>query len=227
MAQSLAERVLSLPVSIPWYSNMARAALAFCAVGRGDAAAAQEQYAVLKAVPGIKLHYVSTDRVLGLLSNATGLLDQAATHFEDALTFCRRTGYRPELALVCCDYAECLLSRNNLGDREVASTLLDESLALSTEMDMRPLMRRAHHLQERAGPPATRSSAYPGGLTQREVEVLQLVATGRSNSEIGQELVLSVRTVERHITNLYAKINARGRADATAYALSHGLTRHL
>ena len=61
------------------------------------------------------------------------------------------------------------------------------------------------------------------GLTSREVEVLRLVAQGQSNKEIAAELVLSVRTVERHITNLYGKIDARGKADATAYAFKHGL----
>lgn len=55
------------------------------------------------------------------------------------------------------------------------------------------------------------------------MEVLRLVANGQSNKEIAAELVLSVRTVERHITNLYAKIDARGKADATAYAFKHGL----
>ena len=57
------------------------------------------------------------------------------------------------------------------------------------------------------------------GLTAREAEVLRLVARGQSNKEIAAELVLSVRTVERHITNLYGKIDARGKADATAYAI--------
>jgi DNA-binding NarL/FixJ family response regulator len=50
------------------------------------------------------------------------------------------------------------------------------------------------------------------------------VASGRSNREIAEELVLSLRTVKRHVTNLYAKIGARGKADATAYAFRHGLT---
>jgi len=67
-------------------------------------------------------------------------------------------------------------------------------------------------------------SAIAHVLTARELEVLRLVASGRSNREIAEELVLSVRTVERHINNLYAKIGARGKADATAYAFRHGLT---
>ena len=63
-----------------------------------------------------------------------------------------------------------------------------------------------------------------GSLTRREVEVLRLIAAGRSNRAIGGELALSVRTVERHITNLYGKIDAANRADATAYAFRRGLT---
>jgi DNA-binding NarL/FixJ family response regulator len=65
--------------------------------------------------------------------------------------------------------------------------------------------------------------AYAGGLTERELEVLRLVSRGQSNAEIADELTLSVRTVERHIANLYVKIDARNRADATAHALRHGL----
>jgi DNA-binding CsgD family transcriptional regulator len=69
-----------------------------------------------------------------------------------------------------------------------------------------------------AGDGATRAR-----LTQREAEVLRLVVAGKSNSEIATQLVLSVRTVERHISNVYVKIGAHGRADAVAYAFHHGL----
>ena len=62
-------------------------------------------------------------------------------------------------------------------------------------------------------------SGFAAGLTAREVEVLALLARGRSNKEIGEHLVLSSRTVERHVANVYAKIGAQGRADATAFAL--------
>jgi DNA-binding CsgD family transcriptional regulator len=70
---------------------------------------------------------------------------------------------------------------------------------------------------------ARKTSAAPAGLSPREAEILRLVAAGRTNREIADALYLSVRTVERHVTNLYAKIGARGRADATAFALRHGL----
>ena len=72
----------------------------------------------------------------------SGNLDQATGHFEDALTFCRKAGYRPELAWTCCDYADTLLQRNDAGDRGKATALLDESLSISSGLGMRPLMER-------------------------------------------------------------------------------------
>ena len=71
-----------------------------------------------------------------------GDLDDAGAHFEDALAFCRRASYRPELAWTCCDYADMLLERNDGDDRQKAVTLLDESLAISSDLGMRPLMER-------------------------------------------------------------------------------------
>ena len=72
--------------------------------------------------------------------------------------------------------------------------------------------------------PFPEKPAYPNHLTSREAEVLRLIAAGRTNAEISRELVLSLRTVARHITNIYGKIGARGKADATAYAIRHHLT---
>ena len=71
-----------------------------------------------------------------------GNIGQAASHFEDALAFCRKAGLRPELAWTCCDYAVVLVERNNEGDRAKARSLLDESLAISSDLGMRPLMER-------------------------------------------------------------------------------------
>jgi len=65
--------------------------------------------------------------------------------------------------------------------------------------------------------------AFPGNLSQREVEVLRLLAAGGSNHEIARALFLSPRTVQRHVANVYLKIGAHNRAEATAYALRHRL----
>jgi DNA-binding CsgD family transcriptional regulator/pimeloyl-ACP methyl ester carboxylesterase len=63
----------------------------------------------------------------------------------------------------------------------------------------------------------------PNGLSRRELEVLRLLAAGESNRQIARRLNLSPHTIERHVANLYRKIGARGRADATAYAMRNGL----
>ena len=67
------------------------------------------------------------------------------------------------------------------------------------------------------------ASPHVAGLTSREAEVLRLVAQGQSNKEIAAELVLSVRTVERHLANAYAKAGLHSRAEAAAFAFRHGL----
>jgi pimeloyl-ACP methyl ester carboxylesterase/DNA-binding CsgD family transcriptional regulator len=74
-----------------------------------------------------------------------------------------------------------------------------------------------------AGAAGGRAGLASNGLSHRELEVLRLVAAGESNAQIARRLGLSTHTVERHVANLYRKISARGRADATAYALRHGL----
>ncbi len=110
---------------------------------RRDVKAATQLYSALQTALGILVnHTINGDRLLGLLAQTMGNLDQATGHFEDALAFCRKAGYRPELAWTCYDYADTLLQRNEPGDREKATALLDESLAISTELGMRPLMER-------------------------------------------------------------------------------------
>ena len=60
-------------------------------------------------------------------------------------------------------------------------------------------------------------------LTKRELQVLRLLAAGSTNKEIASALGVALSTLERHVANLYTKIDARGRADAIAYALRHGV----
>jgi DNA-binding NarL/FixJ family response regulator len=64
----------------------------------------------------------------------------------------------------------------------------------------------------------------PDGLTRREVEVLRLIAAGRSNREIASELYLTEATVKTHVNRIFAKTHSRDRAQAVAYAHRHGLT---
>ena len=82
--------------------------------------------------------YLVCDTALGILAMALGDLAQAVVHFEDTLLSCNKMGNRPELAWICCDYADTLLQRNEPGERERAMSLLDESLAISSELACGP-----------------------------------------------------------------------------------------
>jgi tetratricopeptide (TPR) repeat protein len=143
IAQRAGEAVLSDSTAAPVITHAIRISLALMAVNRQDAKTAADLYEFLEPghrgmpVQGI----MCFERLLGLLAHTIGDLDQAAAHFEDALSFCR-AGYRVELAWTCCDYADTLLQRNGEGDRAKAMSLLDESLAISSELGMRPLMER-------------------------------------------------------------------------------------
>lgn len=66
-------------------------------------------------------------------------------------------------------------------------------------------------------------SDLPAGLTEREAEVLRLVAEGLTNNEIASQLFLSPKTVSRHLSNIFTKIGVSSRASATAYAAAHNL----
>jgi DNA-binding NarL/FixJ family response regulator len=90
---------------------------------------------------------------------------------------------------------------------------LREAGDLLSQLGMTRWAERAATLLEQA------TAAPPAGLTSREVEILNLLAGGRTNREIAAELVLSVHTIERHLANAHRKIGARNRADATAFAL--------
>ena len=108
-----------------------------------------------------------------------------------------------------------------LGDSETVASAIDEFLGEGKEGRPQQLRQADSPPSEGNGSGPTRG--YTHGLTEREVEVLRRLADGKTNDEIAEELFVSVRTVERHVANIYAKIGSRGRANATAYALTHNV----
>ncbi|HEU4511864.1 MAG TPA: response regulator transcription factor [Nocardioidaceae bacterium] len=104
-----------------------------------------------------------------------------------------------------------------LGDDEGADLELDAAHTVFSHLGATP------DLEEVEGLSRTRRWESPGGLTNREVEVVALIAAGRSNRQIASALGISERTVARHVSNIFTRLDVSSRAAATAYALKHGL----
>jgi DNA-binding NarL/FixJ family response regulator len=150
-------------------------------------------------------------------------MDDAAGHFQSALDFCRAGSFRPTAAWTAYGYAETLLRRNGPGDRELAQSLLRECTAIAEDLGMKPLHQRALALLQRAEAPPARGARYPAGLTRREAEVLRLVAAGKTDREIADELVIAISTVGHHVSNILGKTGSANRTEAAAFAVRHGL----
>ena len=112
--------------------------------------------------------------------------------------------------------AQVLLGRalRQLGDEDSATSELARARRAFQDLGARPAEQVAAAL---LGP------VRPGGLTEREVEVLRLVASGRSNPEIAAALVLSDKTVARHLSNIFTKLDVSSRTAAAAYAFENRL----
>lgn len=112
--------------------------------------------------------------------------------------------------------ARVLVARalRELGDEDSATGELAVAGRAFAEVGAAPAAQEVDKLLGRA---------RPGGLTEREIEVLSLVAEGKSNYEIARVLVLSQKTVERHLSNIFSKLDVSSRTAAAAYAHDHGL----
>lgn len=199
----------------------ASAGLGLVAVQQQDESAAVEYYAALKTNRGCLVPEIGVDHVLALLAVCLGRLDDALDHFEMGMSWIPSDNIWH--SWVSLDYAGALLQRNGPGNREKAESLLEEALDLAAKHEVMPLVDRLSRVLEDLKQVSSESPPYPDGLTQREVEVLALVAAGKSNRGIAEDLFISHNTVIRHVSNIYAKANVANRAEATAYALRNGL----
>jgi DNA-binding NarL/FixJ family response regulator len=122
---------------------------------------------------------------------------------------------RTELARAC----------RALGDEESAQLELDAAREVFERLGAAADLAAVSALSAASGATTakgkSRGSAH--GLTPRELEVLRLVASGKTNKAIAKELFLSEKTVDRHVSNIFAKVNVTSRVAATAYAYENGL----
>jgi DNA-binding CsgD family transcriptional regulator len=107
---------------------------------------------------------------------------------------------------------------------EACRTAGDESAAVASFEAARELFDELGiRVESYAPPPTPERAGLPAGLTEREAEVLRLVAAGHTNKEIAAALFLSDKTVARHLSNIFTKINVSTRAAATAFAFERGV----
>jgi len=142
-------------------------------------------------------------------STWTALLWGAAENFPESLNV-----YIPQPLLERARAA----ARTHLGEAAFARALADgrimtpaQALAAYKALPMQPALQ------------AKRPPVYPAGLTAREVEVLRLVAAGMTDAQVAERLVISVRTVNKHLTSVYNKLGVSSRAAATRFAVERRL----
>ena len=104
-----------------------------------------------------------------------------------------------------------------LGDDDTAALELEAARGVFAQLGAAPDLARVDSLRRRA------PSVDDHGLTERELQVLSLVASGDTNKAIASELVLSERTVDRHVSNIFTKLDVSSRAAAPADAYKHQL----
>jgi ATP/maltotriose-dependent transcriptional regulator MalT len=231
-AVDLAERYLrSLPDQdglqrVAGLELLTRARITRAQLDQASAAAA-ELRAIAAAVATEPLR-ASASVAEGLVAAAVGDCETARRRLEDAVDSFERSGAPFEAAQARLELGHVLhaAGRSAAAEREARVALKSfQQLGAAREAERAATLLCA---LEEPSPTQTAVAADPAGLTVRELEVLRLIAAGRSNQEIAAEIFLSVRTVERHISTIYGKIGVHGRvarANATAYALNHGLTQ--
>jgi ATP/maltotriose-dependent transcriptional regulator MalT len=192
------------------------AALVKAELELGDTAAAArsvDELAKLARTSDSQLLWALLAMSHGAVLLAQDDLDQALPLLREAMVICQRLGCPYEAAEA--RMALGMAARRG-GDEETARLEFDTARAAFARLGAHPDGERAAALAE----PASRN---PYELSDREVDVIRLVAKGLSNREIARALVISEHTVRRHLSNLYRKIGVTSRSAATAFAFEHKL----
>ena len=197
--------------------------MANTAAAMRDRERAERYYPLLEVFSGLHFWFL-VDRGLAALALCLGDYGRAVNHLEAAHATTRHAGLLPELARTLVLQAELALQQGGRGSAQLAREHLAEATKIFSDLDMGPELAGARELLRRlpTQPGATRPS-FPAGLSAREAAVLRLVAAGKSNREIAEQLALSEKTVANHLTSILNKTGTENRTAATAFAVRHGL----
>lgn len=202
----------------------ALADLAQIAIGLKDRERAARCYQQLHPFRGIFVEAL-IDRLLGELQILLGDWSKAQEHLALAEATARQEGMRPELAWTLAARARLALAQGGRGSLGRARNLCEQALDLFESIGMQGEAQALRvHLQRLPGKSRSQlAPAFPADLSEREVQVLRLVASGKSNRQIAETLVLSEKTVANHLLHIFNKLGVDNRAAATAFAIRHGL----
>ncbi len=183
------------------------------AAGRQDAAEAAADELDRLADDSAPVLRAIAARTRGAVLLAGGDPSGAVTILRDALSRWQQLDVPYEVARVRVLLAAAC---QQLDDHDRARLECDAAREALEELGARPALVELDRLD-----PGATDGVHAGPLTEREVEVLRLVADGRTNREIAEELAISEKTVERHLGNVFTKLDVSNRAAATAWAYDH------
>ncbi len=206
----------------------------------------------IQKLHGFLYYGVAVDRILGEVAASNGDWERAERAFEDGLALCRRVHNEPEEAFILYEQARSTLMRSRAQDHYQPHVIqqISHQCEQARSIFLRYNMHRATlqvdtllegiqqlegrerlHIVVDSEPTQSeqKTRAIPGDyvldlhLTRRELEVLRLVAEGYTDREVADVLVISHRTVNRHLGNIFVKLDVPGRSAAVAYAIRRGL----
>lgn len=198
--------------------------LALLALRLGDNARVSRYYPALLDFQG-QHHWFLVDHLLGLIETRHGHWSAAAAHLAQAEATARRERLQPQLARTLVAQAELALARGGAGGVGQARGRLGEAIDQFAELGVEVELTAARE-QLRALPSQPRAMTARTNfsrLTDREMSVLRLLAVGKSNRQIAEELFLSDKTVANHLTSIFGKTGTENRAGAVGFALRHGM----
>ncbi|HEY7909004.1 MAG TPA: helix-turn-helix transcriptional regulator, partial [Thermomicrobiales bacterium] len=166
------------------------------------------------------LALLAAHRLLGELDTERGRYGEAGRHLDASLALADACAAPFERALTLLAIAALHAAR---GNTEEARGPLDEARGTFARLGAQPALARADALAAHLDAPGLQAPIYPARLSAREVEVLRLLAVGRTNREIADALYLSANTVRVHVRNIMTKTETENRTAAAAFARAHDL----
>jgi DNA-binding CsgD family transcriptional regulator len=227
-ARGIFDRLVERVCRVIRRDDMYMTCLVFCAetcCALADADRAKSLYELLRpygrqtANHPTAVCFGATELYLAMLASTANWPDLAREHFHQALSLNRAMRAWPFLARTLFRYGAFLVTRQAEAERRLGLQQLREAEQLASRLRMTRLVVDIDALLHTRDDGVT----FPDDLTAREVEVLRLLAIGRTNKDVSLVLAISLNTVATHVRNILNKTQCANRTEAATYAIRHGL----